>query len=59
MGAVIKKTSRLLPILWEIYMRADIGNLFELDWLITETNCTFFHGKVHQWSNISDAVDNC
>lgn len=28
-------------------MRADIGNLFEQDCLITETNCTFFRGKVH------------
>lgn len=58
MGAAIKKNK---PIIANIMrnMHADIGNLFELDWLITETNCTFFHGKVHQWSNISDAVDNC
>lgn len=46
MGVVIKKNKLIIVnIMRNMYV--DIGNLFELDWLIIEINCIFFYGKVY------------
>lgn len=44
MGVVIKKNKLIIVNIMR-NMCVDIGNLFELDWLIIEKNCIFFLWK--------------